>query len=203
MCPPREFRLAEPDVAFYFENYFERLPQCILEKLSSYLLGGDRANYNRRTRVNGSTYIDFGVTPIKTLAVIDWLSPGYHRNNEEAKRKRIVTGINVTAPNEEIANKEIGRLLEEKVIKVKKTEERDGNFLQEQLHQHDCRHLTYLPGLPPFVNHYEYYIREAMPPLCGWFFAERKKIMSEKHFNELIYYVHMQGRPTYNKKCEN
>lgn len=94
---PREYRLAEPDVQFYFSTYFEEvLPQCIRDKLAYYLL--ENKHYTRPIQAH---------VPIKTLAVIQWLSPGYYRNNDTAKRTRMVTQAIVVNPTEEEANKEI------------------------------------------------------------------------------------------------
>lgn len=116
-----EYRLVEPDIPFYFANYFEGLPQCIKDKLAYYLLGQPVLMLNGERKVLHSNL------PIKTLAVVQWLSPGYHRNNEEAKRKRMVTEVNVTKENEEESNKEVGRLLsEERETKEKRMRETQG-----------------------------------------------------------------------------
>jgi hypothetical protein len=46
-------------------------------------------------------------TPIKTLAVVNWLYPGYTRNNANAKRTRMVAQTFIREPNGERAGEEI------------------------------------------------------------------------------------------------
>jgi hypothetical protein len=117
----REYILAEPPEPIEFVTLFHQLPACIRDKLSFYLLG--ESSHKREWRL-GTTGPP---APIKTLAIVEWLSPGYHRNNDKARMKRIVTEAFVSAPSEEEGNEQVSKYVRaEREEKDKRRMNREG-----------------------------------------------------------------------------
>lgn len=119
----REYILAEPDEKFYFVTYIEeKLPKCILDKIAYYLAGpvGNDLHSAKWAKWNSPP------PPIMTLAVIDWLSPGYVRNNAAAKRTRITTQALIVEADEEKANKKVKEVLEQEEEEEERRKKRTG-----------------------------------------------------------------------------
>lgn len=82
-------------------------PSQIREKLAFYMLA-DEGGAGRGRILDPSKSVHLlTTTPIKTLAVVNWLCPGYTRNNETAKRTRRETKVFIREPDADKAGEEI------------------------------------------------------------------------------------------------
>ncbi len=81
------------------QPYIHLLPKCIREKVACYLYSNtdaDKKIYCRKLAIIPSGQL-ITTTPIKTLILVDWLSPGYIRNNQDAHKRRRLNREDIAA----------------------------------------------------------------------------------------------------------